>query len=206
MTVTTYLIYLLVAVPLTIWVARTLSRNGRIFLVDVFHGNEDFADAVNRLLVVGFYLVNLGFVTLFLRTGDTVADAPRAVRAAEREARDRDGGARGAAPDERVDLQRDPPPQPDRGDDRAAGPAERHGRPLPDRDRAAARTATEGRADHAELTVLYDAQCGPCRRIGWRRSGRRRTGGRGGAPAVRRGGVDVRALYPSWTMRRRCAR
>ena len=75
MTVTTYLIYLLIAVPLTIWVARTLSRNGRIFLVDVFHGNEDFADAVNRLLVVGFYLVNLGFVTLFLRTGSVVVDA-----------------------------------------------------------------------------------------------------------------------------------
>jgi hypothetical protein len=75
MTVTTYLIYLLIAVPLTIWVARTLSRNGRIFLVDVFHGNEDFADAVNRLLVVGFYLVNLGFVTLFLRSDSAVADA-----------------------------------------------------------------------------------------------------------------------------------
>jgi cytochrome b561 len=75
MTVTTYLIYLLFAVPLTIWVARTLSSNGRIFLIDVFHGNEDFADAVNRLLVVGFYLVNLGFVTLFLRTGATVVDA-----------------------------------------------------------------------------------------------------------------------------------
>jgi hypothetical protein len=74
-TVTTYLIYLLIAVPLTIWVARTLSRNGRIFLVDVFHGNEDFADAVNRLLVVGFYLVNLGFVTLFLRSGSVVVDA-----------------------------------------------------------------------------------------------------------------------------------
>ena len=75
MTVTTYLIYLLIAVPLTIWVARTLSRNGRIFLVDVFHGNEDFADAVNRLLVAGFYLVNLGFVTLFLRADKVVVDA-----------------------------------------------------------------------------------------------------------------------------------
>jgi hypothetical protein len=75
MTVTTYLVYLAIAVPLTIWVARTLSRNGRIFLVDVFHGNEDFADAVNRLLVVGFYLINLGFVTLFLRGGSAVVDA-----------------------------------------------------------------------------------------------------------------------------------
>ncbi|MFB6723602.1 hypothetical protein ACFCV3_25710 [Kribbella sp. NPDC056345] len=75
MTVTTYLTYLAVAVPLTIWVARTLSHNGRIFLVDVFDGNEAFADAVNRLLVVGFYLLNLGFVTLFLRSKDPVLNA-----------------------------------------------------------------------------------------------------------------------------------
>ncbi|GAA1715121.1 hypothetical protein ACFTSF_37345 [Kribbella sp. NPDC056951] len=75
MTVTTYLTYLAVAVPLTIWVARTLSRNGRIFLIDVFDGNEAFADAVNRLLVVGFYLLNLGFVTLFLRSKNPVLDA-----------------------------------------------------------------------------------------------------------------------------------
>ena len=67
MTVATYLLYLLIAIPLTIWVATTLSRNGRVFLVDVFAGNTDLAKAVNRLLVVGFYLVNLGFVTLYLR-------------------------------------------------------------------------------------------------------------------------------------------
>ena len=75
MTVTTYLAYLMIAVPLTMWVARTLSRNGRIFLVDVFHGNAEFADAVNRLLVVGFYLVNLGFVALYLTSGDSIDDA-----------------------------------------------------------------------------------------------------------------------------------
>jgi hypothetical protein len=67
MTVATYLSYLVLAVPLTIWVAGTLSRNGRVFLEDVFAGNDELADAVNRLLVVGFYLLNLGFVTLYLR-------------------------------------------------------------------------------------------------------------------------------------------
>ena len=73
-TVGTYLVYLLVTVPLTIWVATTLSRNGRVFLADVFSGDEGLADAVNRLLVVGFYLLNLGFVVLFLRIDDPVAD------------------------------------------------------------------------------------------------------------------------------------
>ena len=50
----TYLSYLVLAVPLTIWVAGTLSRNGRVFLEDVFAGIDELADAVNRLLVVGF--------------------------------------------------------------------------------------------------------------------------------------------------------
>ncbi|MFC4032848.1 hypothetical protein ACFO3J_15315 [Streptomyces polygonati] len=69
------MVYLAVSVGLTVWVARTLSSNGRVFLADVLHGNEALADAVNRLLVVGFYLVNLGFVALYLKSGDTIKDA-----------------------------------------------------------------------------------------------------------------------------------
>src|SRR6476620_7176702 len=74
LTVVAYVIYLLVSIALTVWVARTLSHNGRTFLSDVLHGNEKLADAVNHLLVVGFYLVNLGFVALYLSGDDTIAD------------------------------------------------------------------------------------------------------------------------------------
>ncbi|MFJ4472211.1 hypothetical protein ACIP2X_32650 [Streptomyces sp. NPDC089424] len=73
-TVVAYVIYLVVSISLTIWVARTLSRNGRVFLADVLHGNEKLADAVNHLLVVGFYLVNLGFVALYLSGDETISD------------------------------------------------------------------------------------------------------------------------------------
>jgi hypothetical protein len=75
LTVLAYVIYLVISVALTVWVARTLSRNGKVFLADVLQGNEKLADAVNHLLVVGFYLVNLGFVTLYLKNADGVADA-----------------------------------------------------------------------------------------------------------------------------------
>src|SRR4051812_1585258 len=78
-TVWTYLAYLGVSVALTVWVARTLHKNGRIFLVDSFLGNEPLADSVNHLLVVGFYLVNIGFVTLALKYGDKATDAQTAV-------------------------------------------------------------------------------------------------------------------------------
>ncbi len=73
-TVWTYLAYLAISLALTVWVARTLHKNGRIFLVDSFLGNEPLADSVNHLLVVGFYLVNIGFVTLALKYGDKAAD------------------------------------------------------------------------------------------------------------------------------------
>ena len=77
----TYLIYLAISIALTVWVARTLHRNGRVFLVDVFHGNEPLADSVNHLLVVGFYLINFGYVSLALKLGYDVATAQEGIEA-----------------------------------------------------------------------------------------------------------------------------
>ena len=64
-----YALYLAVSVAMTVWVARNLSRNGWAFLLDSFRGDADLARSVNELLVVGFYLVNLGLVLLLLRSG-----------------------------------------------------------------------------------------------------------------------------------------
>jgi hypothetical protein len=75
----TYLGYLGISVALTVWVARTLHKNGRIFLVDAFQGNEPLADSVNHLLVVGFYLINIGYVTLALKYGSAAANGQEAV-------------------------------------------------------------------------------------------------------------------------------
>lgn len=77
----TYLAYLLISVALTVWVARTLHKNGRIFLVDSFLGNEPLVDSVNHLLVVGFSLINVGFVTLALKSNDPVDTTRVAVEA-----------------------------------------------------------------------------------------------------------------------------
>jgi len=63
----TYAAYVLISIGLTVWVARTLHKNGRIFLVDAFAGNAALADSVNHLLVVGFYLINIGFVAFALK-------------------------------------------------------------------------------------------------------------------------------------------
>ena len=79
--VVSYAFYLAISVALTVWVAHTLHKNGRIFLVDVFHGNEPLADSVNHLLVVGFYLINLGYVSLALKLGYDVRNAREGIEA-----------------------------------------------------------------------------------------------------------------------------
>src|SRR4029453_4690389 len=69
-TVAAYVAYLACSILVTVWVAHTLHKSGRAFLVDAFRGNEKRADSVNHLLVVGFYLINIGYVALALKYGD----------------------------------------------------------------------------------------------------------------------------------------
>lgn len=63
-----YIVYLVISILMTVWVARTLSKNGLVFLIDSFDGNELLANSVNHMLVVGFYLINLGYILLSLET------------------------------------------------------------------------------------------------------------------------------------------
>ncbi|MCZ8344666.1 MAG: ankyrin repeat domain-containing protein [Leptospira sp.] len=74
-TIILYLVYILMSVAVTIWVARTLSKNGIIFLIDAFK-DPGLANSINHLLVVGFYLINLGYIAMALkidlRPGDFV--------------------------------------------------------------------------------------------------------------------------------------
>lgn len=79
--VITYAVYLAISIALTVWVGRTLYRNGIVFLVDVFAGNATLASSVNHLLVVGFYLINFGFVCLTLKIGYDVATARASIEA-----------------------------------------------------------------------------------------------------------------------------
>jgi hypothetical protein len=77
--VPSYLVYLAISLGVTVWVAGTLHKNGRVFLVQTFHGNAELADSINHLLVVGFYLINLGYVALALKTSLPVDTARQAI-------------------------------------------------------------------------------------------------------------------------------
>jgi hypothetical protein len=77
--VISYVTYLAISLGVTVWVAKALQQNGRVFLLDAFHDNSDLADSVNRLLVVGFYLINAGYVTLAMRTYSDVESSRQAI-------------------------------------------------------------------------------------------------------------------------------
>jgi len=77
--VVAYLVYVLISVTLTVWVARTLHKRGAIFLVDAFQGNAELAASVNHLLVVGFYLINIGFVSLALKSDAIIGNSRAAI-------------------------------------------------------------------------------------------------------------------------------
>lgn len=75
-----YALYLVISIALTIWVARTLSKNGEVFLVECFGHDAVLARSTNHLLVVGFYLVNLGFILLALQFGTEPETIPALIR------------------------------------------------------------------------------------------------------------------------------
>ena len=61
-----YLIYLPIVIVLTWYVAHTLFRNSKVFMVDIFHGKVEFAESTNKLSETGFYLLNLGYAFLIM--------------------------------------------------------------------------------------------------------------------------------------------
>jgi len=77
--IVTYCLYLFITICLTIWVARTLFKNGKVFLIDIFHGNKELADSVNNLLLVGFYLVNLGYVVYSLQVNYAIVNIQQVI-------------------------------------------------------------------------------------------------------------------------------
>jgi cytochrome c biogenesis protein CcdA len=70
--VISYLLYLPITIALTLWVGRSLFRHGHIFLVETFHGKTEIAEAVNKLLLVGFYLINIGYAVYTLQILETI--------------------------------------------------------------------------------------------------------------------------------------
>jgi hypothetical protein len=80
MIVISYALYLSISIAMTVWVAHTLSSNGEVFLVQCFGHNAVLARSTNHLLVVGFYLINIGWILLTLQYGTEPTSVAGAIK------------------------------------------------------------------------------------------------------------------------------
>jgi len=62
-----YAVYLPIALFLTLYVSKTLFKNSKIYMLDIFKGREEIALATNKLFETGFYLLNIGFALLIMK-------------------------------------------------------------------------------------------------------------------------------------------
>lgn len=69
-----YIIYLLITYLITVRVGFIFYRNGRVFILDLLQQNVPLADAINRILLIGYYLVNLGYAALMISTWSTIVN------------------------------------------------------------------------------------------------------------------------------------
>lgn len=72
---TAYIIYLPIVIMLTWYVAHTLFKNSKIFMLDIFHGKTDIAYSTNTLFKTGFYLLNLGFALWIMKITSEIFDS-----------------------------------------------------------------------------------------------------------------------------------
>lgn len=61
-----YIIYLIITYIITVHVGFLFYRNGRHYILEMFHGNVSYTDKVNRLLLTGYYLINLGYSAVMI--------------------------------------------------------------------------------------------------------------------------------------------
>ena len=72
---TAYCIYLPVVIVLTWYVAHTLFKNSKVFMMDIFHGKADIALSTNKLFEIGFYLLNLGFALKIMEVATEISNS-----------------------------------------------------------------------------------------------------------------------------------
>lgn len=69
-----YLIYLTLTYLITVKVGWMFYRNGRVFILGLLQGNAALTDAINNILLVGYYLVNIGYATVMISTWQPIHD------------------------------------------------------------------------------------------------------------------------------------
>ncbi|MFB6454261.1 hypothetical protein ACE38W_03235 [Chitinophaga sp. Hz27] len=66
MNILAYIIYFFITALITILAGWLFYHNGRHFILYFFKGDVGLTDSVNKLLLIGYYLLNLGYAIIMI--------------------------------------------------------------------------------------------------------------------------------------------
>ena len=69
-----YIIFLGLMIFIIVYVGRLFFTNGRVFIIALFEGAVEKADGVNKILLIAYYLFNIGYAFLKLKTWQRIAN------------------------------------------------------------------------------------------------------------------------------------
>jgi hypothetical protein len=72
-----YGIYLAIILFVVLYVGKALFTNGRLFCIHAFNRDVRLADAINKMLLAGYYLINIGYSVFILIIREEIPDGKR---------------------------------------------------------------------------------------------------------------------------------
>lgn len=73
----TYLLYLMITGVVTIRAGWLFYHHGRLYILRLLKGDEALTKFINKALLTGYYLLNLGHLALTLRTWPAIHSVPQ---------------------------------------------------------------------------------------------------------------------------------
>ncbi|AWH83864.1 hypothetical protein HYN59_01465 [Flavobacterium album] len=74
-----YSIFLAIVIYIIVVVGRICYRNGNLFVLELLPGHEDLCLRINKILLMGYYLVNIGYAAMTLVSWEKITGLPQLV-------------------------------------------------------------------------------------------------------------------------------
>jgi hypothetical protein len=74
MNIVAYIIYLFITYIITVRVGKVFYKNGRHYILSIVNNDCQLTDFINKILLAGYYLINLGYATIMLNFWKTVTN------------------------------------------------------------------------------------------------------------------------------------
>ncbi|MBX2923365.1 MAG: hypothetical protein KF746_14280 [Chitinophagaceae bacterium] len=72
MNILAYIIYFLLTYLITVHAGLSFYRNGKVYVLQLLNGDQALSAFINKMLLTGYYLLNLGYAALSVHSWNTI--------------------------------------------------------------------------------------------------------------------------------------